>query len=81
MNIKNTLAEKIAGKRLKYDEKARLRLKSGKISRGAFNRTLKQAKMNVIKAIYTIFLLGYLFFLFEFLLWLLNVLLNKYWLD
>lgn len=54
------LAENIAGKSLKYDEKARLRLLKEEISRGAFNRTLKQAKKNVIKSIYTIILLGYL---------------------
>jgi hypothetical protein len=54
------LAENISGKQLKYDEKARLRLSKAKISRGAFNRTLKQAKENVIKSIYTILLLGYL---------------------
>jgi len=54
------LAENFSGKPLKYDEKARLRLTKAKISRGAFNRTLKQAKGNVIKAIYTVLLLGYL---------------------
>jgi hypothetical protein len=54
------LAENIAGKPLKYDEKARLRLTKAKISRGAFNRTLRQAQENVIKAIYTVLLLGYL---------------------
>jgi hypothetical protein len=54
------LAENIAGKPLKYDEKARLRLTKAKISRGAFNRTLRQARENVIKAIYTVLLLGYL---------------------
>lgn len=54
------LAENISGKTLNYDEKARLRLTKAKISRGAFNRTLKQARENVIKSIYTILLLGYL---------------------
>ncbi|HUK85754.1 MAG TPA: hypothetical protein VLU95_07815 [Candidatus Acidoferrum sp.] len=54
------LAENIAGKQLKYDEKANLRLTKAKISRGAFNRTLKQSKENVIKSIYTVLLLGYL---------------------
>lgn len=54
------LSENAAGKPLKYDEKARLRLTKAKISRGSFNRTLKQAKENVIKAIYTVLLLGYL---------------------
>jgi len=56
----DVLSENIAGKPLKYDEKARLRLTKAKISRGAFNRTLKQAKENVTKSIYTILLLGYL---------------------
>ncbi|MCS7124182.1 MAG: hypothetical protein NZ932_02035 [Candidatus Bathyarchaeota archaeon] len=56
----DVLAENIAGKPIKYDEKAMLRLTKAKISRGAFNRTLKQAKENVIKSIYTILLLGYL---------------------
>jgi len=56
----NILAENVAGKPLKYDEKARLRLLKGEISRGAFNRTLRQAKKNVIESIYTIILLGYL---------------------
>lgn len=54
------LAENFSGKQLKYDEKARLRLTKAKISRGSFNRTLKQAKENVVKAIYTVLLLGYL---------------------
>ena len=54
------LSENIAGKMLKYDEKARLRLTKARISRGAFNRTLKQAKENVTKSIYTVLLLGYL---------------------
>lgn len=58
--IINILAENIAGKTLKYEEKARLRLTKAKISRGAFNRTLKQAEENVIKSIYTVLLLGYL---------------------
>jgi hypothetical protein len=54
------LSENISGKQLKYDEKARLRLTKAQISRGAFNRTLRQAKENVIKSIYTVLLLGYL---------------------
>jgi hypothetical protein len=56
----DVLAESMAGKQLKYDEKARLRLTKAKISRGSFNRTLKQSKENVIKSIYTVLLLGYL---------------------
>ena len=56
------LSENVAGKPLKYDEKSRLRLLKEGVSRGAFNRTLKQARENVIKSIYTIILLGYLGF-------------------
>lgn len=53
------LAESFSGKQLKYDEKAQLRLTKAKISRGSFNRTLAQAKENVIRSIYTVLLLGY----------------------
>lgn len=56
----DVLSETIANKPLKYDEKARLRLTKAKLSRGAFNRTLKQAKENVTKSIFTVLLLGYL---------------------
>ena len=56
----DVLADDMSGKQLKYDEKARLRLTKARISRGAFNRTLKQSKENVIKSIYTVLLLGYL---------------------
>jgi hypothetical protein len=56
----DVLAENLSDKYLKYDEKANLRLTKAKISRGAFNRTLKQAKENVIKSVYTVLLLGYL---------------------
>jgi len=56
----DVLAENLSGKQLKYDEKAQLRLTKAKISRGSFNRTLKQSKENVIKSIYTVLLLGYL---------------------
>jgi len=54
------LAENISGKQLIYDEKASFRLTKAKISRGSFNRTLKQSKENVIKSVYTVLLLGYL---------------------
>jgi hypothetical protein len=54
------LATNIAGKTLNNEEKARLRVSKAEISRGAFNRTLRQARKNVIQSMYTIFLLGYL---------------------
>lgn len=53
------LASNIGGKTLKNEEKARLRLSRAGTSRGAFNRTLRQARRNVIQSVYTIFLLGY----------------------
>ena len=53
------LASNIGGRPLKNEEKARLRLSRAGTSRGAFNRTLKQARRNVVRSIYTIFLLGY----------------------
>ncbi len=54
------LATNIAGKTLSNEEKAKLRLSKAEISRGSFNRTLKQARKNVIQSMYTILLLGYL---------------------
>jgi hypothetical protein len=54
------LATNIVAKTLKNEEKARLRLSKAEISRGAFNRTLRQARKNVIQSMYTIILLGYL---------------------
>jgi len=54
------LSENIAERKLVYEEKAKLRLLKEGVSRGAFNRTLKQARENVIKSIYTLILLGYL---------------------
>ncbi len=54
----DVLAENIADKDLKYDEKANLRILA--VSRGAFNRSLRQARHNVTQSIYTILLLGYL---------------------
>ena len=54
----DVLAENIADKSLKYDEKAKLRILA--VTRGAFNRSLRQARYNVTKSIYTIMLLGYM---------------------
>ena len=54
------LSENITGYSLKYEDKAKLRLNDKGVSRGSFNRTLKQANKNINKSINTIFLLGYL---------------------
>ena len=56
----DVLADNYSENSLNYDEKASLRLIKSKISRGAFQRTLNQAKQNVIKGVYTVLLLGYL---------------------
>jgi len=53
------ISEYLTENRIKSEKKAELRLK-GKISKGAFHRTLKQAKRNVIRSIYTLILLEYL---------------------
>ena len=55
----NILADYFAQKRLKFNEKVQIRIK-GKISRGSFNRSLKQAQKNIISSIYTLLLLGYI---------------------
>lgn len=54
------LSENIVGNRINYEEKAKLRLNVKGISRGSFNRTLKQANININKTINTVLLLGYL---------------------
>ena len=54
----DVLAENITDMDLKYDEKAKLRILA--VSRGAFNRSLRQARHNFKQSIYTILLLGYL---------------------
>lgn len=54
------LAPYIIQKQIKFSEKVIMRIKDVKISRGAFIRTLKQAKSNIIKSINTILLLGYI---------------------
>ena len=54
----DVLAENMSDKSLKYEEKARIRLLA--VTRGAFNRSLRQARRNIIQSIYTILLLGYL---------------------
>lgn len=56
----DVLVANISGKPLKIEEKAKLRLLKGGVSRGAFNRTLRQARQNCVQSIYTVLLLGYL---------------------
>lgn len=56
----DVLAEKVTGRSIVYEKKASLRLTKSGVSRGAYNRSLAQARRNIIKSIYTIILLGYL---------------------
>jgi len=54
-----SVGDELTNKPLSGEERAYLRQKETKISRGAFNRTLRQARTNVVRSLYTIFLLGY----------------------
>jgi len=49
----------MANKRLTRNDMALLRRDKRGISRGSFNRTLRQARENVVEAIHTVLLLGY----------------------
>ncbi len=53
------LGHDMANKRLTRNDMALLRRDKKGISRGSFNRTLRQARENVIEAIHTVLLLGY----------------------
>ena len=57
------LTDGFSGRRLDYETKAALRKHRAKkkgVTRGAFNRSLAQARKNIIKSIFTLVLLGYL---------------------
>jgi len=53
------LGHDMANRRLTRDEMAQIMRKHGGISRGAMNRTLRQARKNISEAIHTVLLLGY----------------------
>jgi len=48
-----------SGKPLPEDGRLMLRSTLRKVSKGAFNRSLSQARQNVVRSIYTVFLLAY----------------------
>jgi len=52
--------EQLVETKLSHGEKTAIRTTDKRISRGSFNRTLQQARKNMIKSIWTILLLGYL---------------------
>ena len=56
------LGPNMSCKTLTMEEKSKLRIMKAGVSRGSFNRTLRQARQNVIQSVYTILLLGYLGF-------------------
>src|SRR5574341_1062849 len=49
----------LANRSLTREEMTQLRLRGQKISRGAFNRTLFQARTNIAESVYTVLVLGY----------------------
>ncbi len=53
------LSAEPSDKTISGEEKTYFRRGRSKISRGAFNRTLRQARCNIVRSLYTIFLLGY----------------------
>jgi hypothetical protein len=57
--IISLLGDQFYAKSATKGRKMRVRTDKFEISRGAFNRTLNQARANVIRSIYTLFLLGY----------------------
>ncbi len=53
------LGHDLANKRLTREEMAQISRRGKEISRGALNRTLRQARKNISEAIHTVLLLGY----------------------
>jgi len=53
------LGQELSGKPLPSKERVALRPTRPGLTRGAFNRTLAQARGNIVKSIYTLILLGY----------------------
>jgi intein-encoded DNA endonuclease-like protein len=53
------ITDYLTDKNIRIEDKAKIRIK-GKISKGAFNRTLNQARKNIVSSICTLMLLGYL---------------------
>ena len=53
------LTNDLAERTLNSDAKAKIRSRSRALTRGAFNRTLSQAKSNIRRSIFTILLLNY----------------------
>lgn len=56
----DVLADQMTDRKVSYVEKSMMRITGKTISRGAFNRTLQQARKNMIRSVLTVLLLGYI---------------------
>ncbi len=54
------LSEEISQSKLSYENKRVMRINKASISKGSYNRTLRQARKNVRRSVSTLLLLGYL---------------------
>ena len=54
------LGNNVADLKIDYEQKLKLRTSKIAVTRGSFNHTLRQSRKNVIRAINTILLLGYI---------------------
>ncbi len=54
------LAEEIAQSKLSYENKRFMRVSKSDVSKGSYNRSLRQARKNIRRSVSTLLLLGYL---------------------
>ena len=54
------LAEEISQSKISYENKRVMRISKSNISKGSYNRTLRQARKNIRRSVSTLLLLGYL---------------------
>lgn len=54
------LAEEVAQSKLSYENKRVMRISKSDVSKGSFNRSLRQARKNIRRSVSTLLLLGYL---------------------
>ncbi len=57
--VLDQIGSELANKSLTREEMGELRTPGQKISRGAFNRSLSQARTNIAESVYTVLVLGY----------------------
>jgi len=54
------LAEEVAQSKLSYENKRVMRISKSDVSKGSYNRSLRQARKNIRRSVSTLLLLGYL---------------------